>query len=81
MQVNPEDSPPDIYVMWLNPRMTDFENAWTLFRQFDQRNKNDEKYEFCIWFDEVRRLVVIDSSWMIANMCVKSQRDQICCCQ
>ena len=27
MQVNPEDSPPDIYVMWLNPRMTDFENV------------------------------------------------------
>ena len=27
MQVNPEDSPPDIYVTWSNPRMTDFENA------------------------------------------------------
>ena len=26
MQVNPEDSPPDIYVTWSNPRMTDFEN-------------------------------------------------------
>ena len=24
MQVNPEDHPPDIYVTWLNPRMTDF---------------------------------------------------------
>ena len=27
MQVNPEDSPPDIYVTWSNPRMTDFENG------------------------------------------------------
>ena len=26
MQVNREDSPPDIYVMWSNPRMSDFEN-------------------------------------------------------
>ena len=26
MQVNPEDSPPDIYVTWSNPRTTDFEN-------------------------------------------------------
>ena len=26
MQVNPEDSPPDIYATWSNPRMTDFEN-------------------------------------------------------
>ena len=26
MQVNPEDSPPDIYVSLSNPRMTDFEN-------------------------------------------------------
>ena len=30
MQVNPEDSPPDIYVTWSNPRMTDFENAVNL---------------------------------------------------
>ena len=27
MQVNPEDSPPDIYVTWSNSRMTDFENT------------------------------------------------------
>ena len=27
MQVNPEDSPPDIFVTWSNPRMTDFENS------------------------------------------------------
>ena len=26
MQVNPKDSPPDIYVTWSNPRMTDFKN-------------------------------------------------------
>ena len=26
MQVNPEDSPPEIYVTWSDPRMTDFEN-------------------------------------------------------
>ena len=28
MQVNPEDSPPDIYVTGSNPRMTDFENPY-----------------------------------------------------
>ena len=27
MQVNPEDSPPDIYVTWSNPWMTAFENS------------------------------------------------------
>ena len=27
MQVNPEDGPPEIYVTWSGPRMTDFENA------------------------------------------------------
>ena len=27
MQVNPEDGPPEIYVMWSEPRMTDFENT------------------------------------------------------
>ena len=27
MQVNPEDGPPEIYVTWSDPRMTDFENA------------------------------------------------------
>ena len=27
MQVNPEDSPPKIYVTWSDPRMTDFENV------------------------------------------------------
>ena len=27
MQVNPEDSPPDNYVTWSYPWMTDFENA------------------------------------------------------
>ena len=26
MQVNPEDGPPEIYVTWSDPRMTDFEN-------------------------------------------------------
>ena len=26
MQVNPEDDPPEIYVTWSDPRMTDFEN-------------------------------------------------------
>ena len=26
MQVNPEDCPPEIYVTWSDPRMTDFEN-------------------------------------------------------
>ena len=26
MQVNPEDGPPEIYVAWSDPRMTDFEN-------------------------------------------------------
>ena len=26
MQVKPEDGPPEIYVTWLEPRMTDFEN-------------------------------------------------------
>ena len=25
MQVNPEDGPPEIYVTWSDPRMTDFE--------------------------------------------------------
>ena len=30
MQVNPEDSPPDIYVTWSTPRMTDFENGKSL---------------------------------------------------
>ena len=27
MQVNPENGPPEIYVTWSDPRMTDFENA------------------------------------------------------
>ena len=27
MQVNPEDCPPEIYVTWSDPRMTDFENS------------------------------------------------------
>ena len=27
MQVNPEDSPPEIYVTWSDPRMTDFKNG------------------------------------------------------
>ena len=27
MEVNPEDGPPEIYVTWSDPRMTDFENA------------------------------------------------------
>ena len=27
MQVNPEDSPPEIYVTWSDPRMSDFENG------------------------------------------------------
>ena len=26
MQVNPEDGPPEIYVTWSDPGMTDFEN-------------------------------------------------------
>ena len=26
MQVNAEDGPPEIYVTWSDPRMTDFEN-------------------------------------------------------
>ena len=26
MQVNPEDSPQDIFVTWSSPQMTDFEN-------------------------------------------------------
>ena len=26
IQVNPEDGPPEIYVTWSDPRMTDFEN-------------------------------------------------------
>ena len=26
MQVNPEDGPPEIYVTWSDPRMTDFKN-------------------------------------------------------
>ena len=28
MQVNPEDGPPEIYVTWSDPRMTDFENDY-----------------------------------------------------
>ena len=28
MQVNPEDCPPEIYVTWSDPRMTDFENIY-----------------------------------------------------
>ena len=28
MQVNPEDGPPEIYVTWSDPRMTDFENLF-----------------------------------------------------
>ena len=31
MQVNPEDDPPEIYVTWSDPRMTDFENSPNLF--------------------------------------------------
>ena len=27
MQVNPEDGPPEIYVTWSDPRMTDLENV------------------------------------------------------
>ena len=27
MQVNPEDGPPEIYVTWSDPRITDFENT------------------------------------------------------
>ena len=27
MQVNPDDGPPEIYVTWSDPRMTDFENV------------------------------------------------------
>ena len=30
MQVNPEDGPPEIYVTWSDPRMTDFENSGAL---------------------------------------------------
>ena len=33
MQVNPEDSPPDIYVTWSNPRMTDFKNSRCCLRK------------------------------------------------
>ena len=43
MQVNPEDSPPDIYVTWSNPRMTDFENAATR-NQIKSNKKNS-----CLW--------------------------------
>ena len=32
MQVNPEYRPPDIYLMWLNPQMTDFENDNTVHK-------------------------------------------------
>ena len=28
MQVNPEDGPPEIYVTWSDPRMTDFKNGY-----------------------------------------------------
>ena len=28
MQVNPEEDPPEIYVTWSDPQMTNFENAW-----------------------------------------------------
>ena len=41
MQVNPEDGPPEIYVTWSDPRMTDFENSfkfkirYMLFMKFD----------------------------------------------
>ena len=31
MQVNPEDGPPEIYVTWSNPQMTDFENTGVIF--------------------------------------------------
>ena len=31
MQVNPEDGPPEIYVTWSDPRMTDFDNARSEF--------------------------------------------------
>ena len=31
MQVNPEDSPPKIYVTWSNARMTDFENQRSIW--------------------------------------------------
>ena len=33
MQVNPEDSPPDIYATWSNPRMTEFDDniKWKQF--------------------------------------------------
>ena len=31
MQVNPEDGPPEIYVTWSDPRMTDFENMHTVY--------------------------------------------------
>ena len=49
MQVNPEDGPPEIYVTWSDPRMTDFENMckftrlafflfWPVFTKFQGVN-------------------------------------------
>ena len=35
--VNPEDSPPDIYVTWSNPRMPDSENLPRLSIDLDAK--------------------------------------------
>ena len=54
MQVNPEDSPPDIYVTWSNPRMTDFENWQSVytdnFSAFEWIRKNKKHQKKSIGF-------------------------------
>ena len=37
MQVNPEDSPAEIYVTWSDPRMTDFENSQSHYSLYGYR--------------------------------------------
>ena len=56
MQVNPEDGPPEIYVTWSDPRMTDFENDKPVrlentqigshFCPFGPMNFSDTKMEY-----------------------------------
>ena len=44
MQVNPEDHPPDIYVTWSNPRMTNFENDQPVNHRGVDDNRDVENF-------------------------------------
>ena len=54
MQVNPEDSPPDIYVTWSNPRMTDFENRAVRMKPIELSFLSPEEDLYWVWSHEVK---------------------------